>query len=225
MPSSSDSSSSSESESDLHKKKKKSKSKHKKKDKKKKHKKEKKKKKSKKSSSSSSSSSSKSSSSSSSSSRRVGNPISVDDYFMRAAEFRQWALQHKGVHTGELATKKAKKLFETFVERWNAGGLEKKYYEGMSQTGQEAKRTSYTWGFAANMDADEKMKSQMVRDSIDSITFKDQAGNMLTEANKRPEKRKHGGKGGDVKCYNCQGSGHMSGECPEPKREKRPRHR
>ncbi len=87
--------------------------KHKKEKKQKKDKKEKKHKKDKKEKSTSSNSSK--------------SPISEEDYYAKAAEFRTWLLETKKLYFEDIDTEQARSLFQVFVSKWNEGSLASKF--------------------------------------------------------------------------------------------------
>eukprot|EP00741_Cyanophora_paradoxa_P004889 tig00000849_g4744.t1 len=100
----------------------------------------------------------------------VSAPITPDDYFAKASEFRTWLKEIKDKFLDEMSSDKARKYFCDFVKDWNAGKLPPKYYAGIRETGVDAaERTRYKWGFAKNVDAHQLAS---VRDTIDTDTNK-----------------------------------------------------
>lgn len=67
--------------------------------------------------------------------------ISADDYFLKSSEFAMWLKEDRGVYFTDLSSKETHELFEPFVEKWNAGRLHPKYYDGI----QQAPRTNHNW--------------------------------------------------------------------------------
>eukprot|EP01134_Creolimax_fragrantissima_P002857 CFRG2857T1 len=96
--------------------------------------------------------------------------ISSADYFAKSTEFRLWLHEEYDIHFDDLDSRKAKKKFKVFVQDYNDGYLDKKYYKGVHGNELETSaRTSYKWGFAKNLD-NRAMSS--LRDDIDADTYK-----------------------------------------------------
>lgn len=141
--------------------------------------------------------------------------ISTDDYFRMNDEFRHWLSQREDDENREssrerkktkkrslrfmdLSDREAKKLFRKFVRRWNDGRLDREYYDGKISRSTEtnaSERTSYRWGFAAQLDDDERARMQLdtIRDEVDHVTY----GSGKNEVSFRV-KRGHGGSGEQV---------------------------
>ncbi|KAI9144004.1 hypothetical protein BKA69DRAFT_899904 [Paraphysoderma sedebokerense] len=52
-------------------------------------------------------------------------PISTDDYFLRANEFRLWLKERKKIFFEDLSSDESRKHFKKFVKRWNEGKLKR----------------------------------------------------------------------------------------------------
>ncbi|KNC82384.1 hypothetical protein SARC_05335 [Sphaeroforma arctica JP610] len=95
--------------------------------------------------------------------------ISSEDYFAKNNEFRLWLLEEYDIKFDDLDSRKAKKKFRTFVEDFNDGYLDKKYYDGVHNNQvQTSSRTSHKWGFAKKVD---KQAMTELRDEIDAATY------------------------------------------------------
>ena len=49
--------------------------------------------------------------------------ITEDDYFSRNSEFRLWLLEDRHVYFDDLKADEARRMFDKFVDKWNAGKL------------------------------------------------------------------------------------------------------
>lgn len=58
-----------------------------------------------------------------------------DDYFAKNHEFSAWLRQEHNVFFTELLSDRARELFKTFVEEWNARRLPLKFYKGITVQG------------------------------------------------------------------------------------------
>ncbi|KAK3240118.1 hypothetical protein CYMTET_50017 [Cymbomonas tetramitiformis] len=58
-----------------------------------------------------------------------------DDYFAKNHEFSAWLRQEHDVFFTELLSDRARELFKTFVEEWNARRLTLKFYKGITVQG------------------------------------------------------------------------------------------
>lgn len=95
-------------------------------------------------------------------------PISEDDYFEKATEFRLWLKEAKRKYIDEISSKESRRYFRKFVDKWNDYELDKKFYKGMNSTQLESSdSTRYKWSFAKNLN---KMEMDTVRDNVDSLT-------------------------------------------------------
>ncbi|KAL5457582.1 hypothetical protein EMCRGX_G034855 [Ephydatia muelleri] len=95
--------------------------------------------------------------------------ISTEDYFVKSVEFRTWLAEDSGTFFNNLSSEESRKLFKTFVQKWNDGLLDKKFYqEGMlSTTLKHSGQTTHKWNFAANLD---KGQMSTVRNNVSSWT-------------------------------------------------------
>merc|ERR1712113_561206 len=98
--------------------------------------------------------------------------IDESDYYRKYAEFQQWALNECGKYLDEMSTKKCTKLFKKkFVKKWNAGKLDKKYYESFSFLSVDNKqKTRFKWKFEKNISSKEQMTLDLARDTVDNET-------------------------------------------------------
>lgn len=95
-------------------------------------------------------------------------PISDDDYFEKATEFRLWLKEAKHKYIDEISSKESRRYFRKFVDKWNDYELDKKFYKGMNSTQLDSSDTTrYKWSFAKNLD---KMEMDSIRDNVDSMT-------------------------------------------------------
>ena len=97
--------------------------------------------------------------------------ISSNDYYKYYTEFSDWALKEKSKYLDEMNTKKRKKLFKKFMNKWNDGKLAEKYYKTFTSLSIDNKqKTRYKWSFEKNIDSKEQMKMDLIRDQIDNET-------------------------------------------------------
>ncbi|SAL95186.1 hypothetical protein [Absidia glauca] len=95
-------------------------------------------------------------------------PITDDDYFEKASEYRIWLKEKKKKYFNELDAKDARYYFKKFVKAWNRYELEDKYYQGINSAHvSSSDTTSYKWSFAENVDTDELT---YIKDKVDSMT-------------------------------------------------------
>lgn len=99
---------------------------------------------------------------------KVDNPISHDDYFRKATEFRVW-LQRQGRYLEQLSAEKARSKFNKFVLVWNQGNLTPDFYKGMDSTAVTEKLSKHKWKFK-NITSDEAAKRETTRDTVDTFT-------------------------------------------------------
>ncbi|KNE62887.1 hypothetical protein, variant [Allomyces macrogynus ATCC 38327] len=77
-------------------------------------------------------------------------PITEDDYFRKATEFRKWLRDDRGQYLDELSSSDARRVFRKFVRRWNKGELDAEYYRGtVALAGAET--TRYQWAFVSKL--------------------------------------------------------------------------
>ncbi|KAL2632643.1 hypothetical protein R1flu_004122 [Riccia fluitans] len=67
--------------------------------------------------------------------------ISEDHYFVKSNEFATWLREDQGIYFSDLSSEDTHKRFLKFVDVWNAGKLNHKYYEGIKR----AARTNHNW--------------------------------------------------------------------------------
>jgi hypothetical protein len=85
--------------------------------------------------------------------------ITKEDYYNKNCEFREWVRNVKGKYLDDMSTDKARKYFDQFVEQYNAGKLEAKYYKGIGSAAIEpTQRTKYSWKFTAKLSEDERFQ-------------------------------------------------------------------
>ncbi|CAO3592729.1 unnamed protein product [Absidia cylindrospora] len=107
-------------------------------------------------------------------------PITVDDYFEKASEFRIWLKEKKKKYFNELDSSDARYYFKKFVKSWNRYELDEKYYKGINSAHvSSADTTSYKWSFAKNVDSDEL---SYIKDKVDSMTGRGGSSSSSTAA-------------------------------------------
>ncbi|KAI7850833.1 hypothetical protein BDC45DRAFT_546469 [Circinella umbellata] len=90
-------------------------------------------------------------------------PISNDDYFEKATEFRLWLREEKDRYFGDLDSDDARHYFKKFVKAWNRYDL-----DGINSSRlQSSDSTGYRWSFAKKLDLFEQDR---IRDHVDSLT-------------------------------------------------------
>ncbi|KAI8081714.1 uncharacterized protein BX664DRAFT_341091 [Halteromyces radiatus] len=95
-------------------------------------------------------------------------PISTDDYFEKASEFRIWLKEKKHKYFNELDADDARYYFKKFVKAWNKYELDEKYYKGINSAHvSSSDTTSYKWSFAKNLNTEEL---DYIKDKVDSMT-------------------------------------------------------
>lgn len=111
--------------------------------------------------------------------------ISLDDFYLKATEFRAWLRSHD-IYSDELSTDKARSLFKKFVRRWNSGQLKPKFYnrdtcyDGLSQ-----RRTRHTWKIKNESDSNYgKIQEEATEHNVNSRLDKRQ------QARRRQEQQK-----------------------------------
>lgn len=105
---------------------------------------------------------------------KTSNVVRIDEshYFERSREFRTWLqLKKRPIHFEDLTSKEARGLFSRFVTKWNDGVLDEAFYrEGGLAELRPIRRTRHNWGFAKNMDKNDRRQLASVKDSIDVQT-------------------------------------------------------
>ncbi|KAF7726610.1 hypothetical protein EC973_008574 [Apophysomyces ossiformis] len=97
-------------------------------------------------------------------------PISDEDYFEKATEFRLWLRESKHKYFDDLDSHDSRRYFKKFVKAWNRFELEEKYYKGLNSAQlSSADTTRYKWAFAKKLD---QYELDTIRDSVDSLTSK-----------------------------------------------------
>ncbi|KAI9496523.1 hypothetical protein BDB00DRAFT_971624 [Zychaea mexicana] len=95
-------------------------------------------------------------------------PISSDDYFEKATEFRLWLREEKDRYFGDLDADDARHYFKKFVKAWNRHDLDEKYYKGINSAQlSSSETTGYRWSFAKQLDQHE---IDRIRDNVDTLT-------------------------------------------------------
>ncbi|GMH43938.1 hypothetical protein BSKO_11872 [Bryopsis sp. KO-2023] len=80
--------------------------------------------------------------------------LTEQDYFEKHAEFSTWLLEEKEEYFNELSSEKSRSRFSKFVEAWNSGNLNVKFYKGIQSA--PAKRTQHKWKFKGATDDEKK---------------------------------------------------------------------
>ncbi|CAO3642183.1 unnamed protein product [Cunninghamella blakesleeana] len=110
-------------------------------------------------------------------------PITSDDYFEKASEFRIWLKEKKHKYFNELDSSDARSYFKKFVKAWNKYELDEKYYKGISSTHvSHSDSTSYKWSFAKNLNTEE---IDYVKDKVDSMTSRGNGDNKGSSSKRR----------------------------------------
>lgn len=96
--------------------------------------------------------------------------IGAENFSTHATQFRVW-LKQRGLNLFDLPKDTAKAHFATFVSSWNAGGVDAALYAADERALQAVAdragpRTAYTWGFAAALPADDRLRLDSVRDAV-----------------------------------------------------------
>ncbi|PWN53253.1 hypothetical protein IE53DRAFT_360145 [Violaceomyces palustris] len=94
-------------------------------------------------------------------------PLTGDDYFVKSAEFKHWLAQARGVYLDEITGKEARRLFDKFTRRWNAGSLDIR-----SSSTPLSTLTRHKWAFTSRPAYTESERETVasVRDSVDTMT-------------------------------------------------------
>ncbi|KAK0555032.1 hypothetical protein OC845_000405 [Tilletia horrida] len=99
--------------------------------------------------------------------------LSQDHFFQKSAEFKQWLRSSRKKYLDELSSREARRYFDKFVRRWNAGELEDDYYLGkIRTTGSSASsQTRHKWGFTASkLTKEEQDLLETTRDTVATLT-------------------------------------------------------
>ncbi|KAL0084330.1 hypothetical protein J3Q64DRAFT_1129543 [Phycomyces blakesleeanus] len=106
-------------------------------------------------------------------------PITEEDYFEKATEFRLWLKEEKRKYFNELDSSDSRYYFKKFVKAWNRFELQEKYYKGLSSAQLASSDTTrYKWKFASKVD---QYELDTIRDSVDTMTSR---GVVKDESNK-----------------------------------------
>ncbi|KAK0525461.1 hypothetical protein OC835_005604 [Tilletia horrida] len=99
--------------------------------------------------------------------------IDEDDFYQKAAEFKHWLRTSRKKYLDELSSRDARRYFDKFVRKWNAGELEDAYYKGEVRTAgsSAASQTRHRWGFTASkLTREEQDLLETTRDNVDTLT-------------------------------------------------------
>ncbi|GAC92857.1 hypothetical protein PHSY_000414 [Pseudozyma hubeiensis SY62] len=120
-------------------------------------------------------------------------PLTSDDYFIRSSEFKHWLSSSKQLYLDEISSASARRYFDRFVRRWNAGRLDDPYYSGTIRSlDSSAGKTRHKWSFTTHQGyASEKAKLELMKDSIDTLTNGDSRGAREARDAERRTKRSH----------------------------------
>ncbi|SNX86396.1 uncharacterized protein MEPE_05105 [Melanopsichium pennsylvanicum] len=103
-------------------------------------------------------------------------PLSNDDYYIRATEFKAWLAESKGKYLDEIPSKDARHYFYRFVRRWNDGKLPDEYYEGKVRSSAAAagssSQTRHRWAFTTKSTYTKAEEESLatIRDTVDTLT-------------------------------------------------------
>lgn len=102
---------------------------------------------------------------------RFGAPLLTrEDYYVRSGEFKAW-LSLRGVFLDEVSSSEARRYFDRFVRRWNAGRLQSEFYSGHIRSSGSSAGTRHTWGFTKSKAwENEREKLAAMRDTVDTMT-------------------------------------------------------
>lgn len=92
--------------------------------------------------------------------------ITADDYFLRAREFKYWLKTSRETAFDTLSSKESRRLFDKFVKKWNSGGLENDYYNGLPEDATTTTYSAHKWGFAKKLSAKDAQVLESARDSV-----------------------------------------------------------
>uniref|UniRef100_A0A7S3LQS1 Uncharacterized protein n=1 Tax=Aplanochytrium stocchinoi TaxID=215587 RepID=A0A7S3LQS1_9STRA len=99
----------------------------------------------------------------------VENPITVDDYYNKNAEFRIWLNNSKGIHFSDC--NEPRKYFEKFVKAWNKGKLDKMIYQGhIPAELRVASMSKHSWGFENKLNDQEQLDISALAERVDRET-------------------------------------------------------
>eukprot|EP00750_Incisomonas_marina_P007984 INCI1513.1.p1 GENE.INCI1513.1~~INCI1513.1.p1 ORF type:complete len:301 (+),score=71.49 INCI1513.1:100-1002(+) len=109
--------------------------------------------------------------------KRHGAPIidQKEDFLSRQPEFRVWLYNTKEQCVSDVDKKVAKKLFEKFARKWNAGELPDLFYKGIPQAviDQVPRTKTRAWGFKKNLSEADKAALVKARDTVETFTLTD----------------------------------------------------
>ncbi|EPQ30702.1 uncharacterized protein PFL1_01603 [Pseudozyma flocculosa PF-1] len=101
-------------------------------------------------------------------------PLTNDDYFQKAAEFKVWLSESKGRYLDEISSKEARRYFDKFVDRWNSGRLSDDFYLGKvrSAAAPSSTQTRHKWNFASKSSYTQAEQDALasIRDTVDTMT-------------------------------------------------------
>ncbi|KAN0065492.1 hypothetical protein ACQY0O_001329 [Thecaphora frezii] len=101
-------------------------------------------------------------------------PLTEEDYFLKAAEFKVWLSESRGKYLDETSSKEARRYFAKFVDRWNTGKLSDDFYLGKvrSAAAPSSSQTRHKWGFASKASYTQAEQDALasVRDTVDTMT-------------------------------------------------------
>ncbi|SPO36954.1 uncharacterized protein PSFLO_02426 [Pseudozyma flocculosa] len=131
-------------------------------------------------------------------------PLTNDDYFQKAAEFKVWLSESKGRYLDEISSKEARRYFDKFVDRWNSGRLSDDFYLGKvrSAAAPSSTQTRHKWNFASKSSYTQAEQDALasIRDTVDTMTNAETRGaKEAREAERKASKgrRLRGGEGGE----------------------------
>lgn len=92
--------------------------------------------------------------------------ISMDDYFLRSAEFRTWLSKERGTFFSDLSSEESRKLFKKFASKWNSGILNKLYYKGIQSSAvSHTAQSNHQWKLSSKVDSGDL---KTLRDNVSS---------------------------------------------------------
>ncbi|KAI9004813.1 hypothetical protein CLU79DRAFT_782670 [Phycomyces nitens] len=110
-------------------------------------------------------------------------PITDEDYFEKATEFRLWLKEVKHKYFNELDSSDSRYYFKKFVKAWNRFELQEKYYKGLTSAQLASSDTTrYKWKFASKVD---QYELDTIRDSVDTMTSRGAVKEMSNKGRRR----------------------------------------
>ncbi|KDN42181.1 hypothetical protein K437DRAFT_257960 [Tilletiaria anomala UBC 951] len=101
-------------------------------------------------------------------------PLSEDDFYNKAAEFKAWLRESRRKYIDEISSMEARRYFSKFADKFNNGQLPDAYYTGAirSAAGPSSSQTRHKWAFASGpkLSHAEQAKIESVRDTVDTLT-------------------------------------------------------